>query len=166
MVGVFWILNNWDFFAFFFPLQMAFTISKTTLVDIQAVVVEGEVGMVTQACTMDPERVATIGVTKMTGVLPEEVTMVRVKNLSTSAVKFWISPLLYFMWTSDLLPQQTMEELLSLPLKIGPSYCQEMTELRGTGFLIRHQATCCEKFYLFFYWLCMCNKLIETWKFP
>ena len=67
---------------------MAFTISKTTLVDIQAVVVEGEVGMVTQACTMDPERVATIGVTKMTGVLPEEVTMVRVKNLSTSAVKF------------------------------------------------------------------------------
>jgi len=50
--------------------------------------VEGEVGMVTQACTMVPERVATIGVTKMKGVLPEEVTMVRVRNLSISVVKF------------------------------------------------------------------------------
>ena len=67
---------------------MVFTISKTTLVDIQAVVVEGEVGMVTQACTMVPERVATIGATKMKGVLPEEVTMVRVRNLSISVVKF------------------------------------------------------------------------------
>lgn len=67
---------------------MVFTISKTTLVDIQAVVVEGEVGMVTQACTMVPERVATIGATKMKGGLPEEVTMVRVKNLSISVVKF------------------------------------------------------------------------------
>ena len=63
---------------------MVFTISQITLVVIQAVVVEDEVDMVTQACTMVPERVATIGATKMTGVLREEATMVRDKHLSIS----------------------------------------------------------------------------------
>jgi len=60
-----------------------------------------------------------------------------------------------------------MEELLSLPQKIGQSYCQEMTELRGTGFLIGYLEWPDVKSFILFFtgFVCAINWLRPE-KFP